>query len=147
MPQTSLVAAYQLDGRGGGKQLDWEGVAAWRPEQGTLWVHLDRNAPDSRSWLEGQSGLDPLVVEIVAPRKEVAAEEIGESAAPERPRLAEPGRAALVRVVRQVGFVGQRQRLRRPVGRRPLGSGIAQGKPVRLDPEELGIGRNIAWRQ
>ncbi len=63
MQQTSLVAAYQLDGRGGGKQLDWEGVAAWRPDQGALWVHLDRNAPESRSWLEGQSGLDPLVVE------------------------------------------------------------------------------------
>ena len=63
MQQSGLVAAYRLDGSGGGEELDWDRVAAWRPDQGVLWVHLDVNSPDSRRWLEERSGLEPLIVE------------------------------------------------------------------------------------
>ena len=63
MQQNGLVASYRLNGRGGGEQLDWEGIANWRPDHGVLWVHLDRDASDSRRWLQDQSGLDPLIVE------------------------------------------------------------------------------------
>lgn len=55
-----LICAFLLDGQGGGRRLDWDGVRAWKPEDGVLWVHLDRTAPGARRWLERESGLDRL---------------------------------------------------------------------------------------
>ncbi len=43
-----LVAAYLLDGKGGGRLLDWQALREWRPDDGFLWVHLDRRAKESR---------------------------------------------------------------------------------------------------
>lgn len=63
MQESGLVASYQLDGKGGGEKLDWGGVTGWQPDHGVLWVHLDRDSPDSRRWLEDESGLGPLIVE------------------------------------------------------------------------------------
>ena len=63
MQENGLVVAYQLDGKGGGEKLDWGGIAAWQPDDGVLWVHLDRDSSDSRRWLQAESGLDPLIVE------------------------------------------------------------------------------------
>ncbi len=37
-----LICAYFLDGQGGGTAPDWTGVETWAPEQGVLWMHLDR---------------------------------------------------------------------------------------------------------
>ena len=65
MRETGLVVSYLLDGKGGGQELGWEEISAWRAEDGLLWVHLERNASDSQEWLEHQSGLDPLVVEAM----------------------------------------------------------------------------------
>ncbi|GAA0579775.1 hypothetical protein [Caenispirillum bisanense] len=48
-----MVRAWLLDGRGGGRQLDWREVTAWTPDQGPLWVHLDRQHPETRRWLQG----------------------------------------------------------------------------------------------
>ena len=45
MNNDGLIAAYILDGTGGGKHLGWDGIAAWKPEQGILWVHLDYSNP------------------------------------------------------------------------------------------------------
>lgn len=56
--ERSLLAAWVLDGRGGGTALDWRGIESWTPEQGTLWVHLDRNVPAAREWLMTQGGID-----------------------------------------------------------------------------------------
>ena len=58
-----LVAAYVLDGNGGGRQIDWAGVRAWRPGDGLLWVHLDYSTPESRAWVLEESGVDPIVAE------------------------------------------------------------------------------------
>ncbi len=68
-----LVAAYLLDGKGGGTELDWPAVRDWSPEQGLLWVHLDYTAPHSRQWLREQAGLtavsaEALVAEETRPR-------------------------------------------------------------------------------
>ncbi len=60
-----LVAAYLLDGNGGGVALDWAGVAAWVPAQGLLWAHMDYDHPVARRWLREQAGLDPLVAEAL----------------------------------------------------------------------------------
>ncbi len=61
MEEPGLLAAYLLDGRGGGKELDWSDVNAWTSSAGTLWVHLDYSHPEARRWLEETSGLDPAV--------------------------------------------------------------------------------------
>src|SRR5262245_50808422 len=53
-----LVFAGVLDGRGGARALDWEGVLGWRPSDGVLWVDLDYERPGSRAWLTGESGVD-----------------------------------------------------------------------------------------
>jgi zinc transporter len=52
-----LVCAYMLDGRGGGRQLTWDGVRQWRPAEGTLWLHLDRSEACSKDWLSNESAL------------------------------------------------------------------------------------------
>ena len=69
-----LICAYLLDGRGGGRALAWPEIASWRPEDGLLWVHLDRAGLEAREWLQRDSGLDPviagaLLVDEVRPRE------------------------------------------------------------------------------
>ncbi len=53
-----LRFAYVLDGKGGGLTLDWQGVQSWRPEQGVLWVHLDRTDEDAQRWVLEENGID-----------------------------------------------------------------------------------------
>jgi zinc transporter len=60
-----LICAYLLDGQGGGHRLDWEGVRAWKPEDGMIWIHLDRTQPGIRRWIEEESGLDRLAAEAM----------------------------------------------------------------------------------
>jgi len=57
-----LNGAWRLDGKGGAAALDWNGVTAWRPEDGPIWIELERDHPRAREWLERQAGLTPLVV-------------------------------------------------------------------------------------
>jgi len=61
----SLICAYVFDGRGGGRPVDWEGVRAHRAADGWLWMHLHRDAPGSRDWLERESGLDEVLCEAL----------------------------------------------------------------------------------
>jgi len=61
MEENGLIAAYLLDGRGGGKELGWSDVNEWTANAGTLWVHLDYSHPEATRWLEESSGLDPAV--------------------------------------------------------------------------------------
>jgi zinc transporter len=63
--ENGLVSALALDGKGGGRVLDWAGVRAWDAQQGVLWVHLDYSAQDAQAWLRQESGLDPLVAEAL----------------------------------------------------------------------------------
>lgn len=60
-----LIGAYALDGAGGGEALDWEGVKAWRPGQGFLWVHLDFTHPASQQWVCEESGVEEVVSEAL----------------------------------------------------------------------------------
>lgn len=59
-----LIFAWRL-GPDGAAALDAAGVAAWTPDHGPLWVHLDRRQPGVRPWLEAHAGLDPLVAEAL----------------------------------------------------------------------------------
>ncbi len=49
--QKGLICAVLFDGRGGGREVGWDAVAAWRPGAGTLWVHLDFRDPDAMAWV------------------------------------------------------------------------------------------------
>jgi len=63
MGDTGLHSAHVLDGRGGSRLLDWEGVRSWKPEDGPLWLHLDAASEATRRWLVDESGLDDVACE------------------------------------------------------------------------------------
>ena len=58
-------SAMLLDGRGGGRTLEWEEVGQWRPKHGVLWVHLDHTDPDTPGWLTDEAKLEELTVEAL----------------------------------------------------------------------------------
>lgn len=60
-----LRFACLLDGRGGCKNLDWDGVRKWQAEDGVLWVHLERDEPAAQAWLKDESGIDSVIVEAL----------------------------------------------------------------------------------
>ena len=62
---TGLQHAFLLDGKGGAKQLDWAGIAAWTPADGVLWINLDYQEADAKDWIEQSSGLDPVIREAL----------------------------------------------------------------------------------
>ncbi|MEX2648986.1 MAG: zinc transporter ZntB [Alphaproteobacteria bacterium] len=58
--QAGLRFACVLDGAGNCRELDWDGVRRWQPEDGVLWLHLERNDPTAQGWLMDESGVDSL---------------------------------------------------------------------------------------
>ena len=60
---SGLVFAFILDGNGGGKSIDFDGVKKWRPEDGTLWLHLDYTENDAKQWISHDSSIDPIIAE------------------------------------------------------------------------------------
>jgi zinc transporter len=63
--EPGLRFAVVLNGKGGGREVDWRGVRDWKPEDGLLWVHLERDAEETMRWLREDSGIDPFVVETL----------------------------------------------------------------------------------
>ncbi|HEX9794322.1 MAG TPA: zinc transporter ZntB [Planctomycetota bacterium] len=57
-----LIFAHCLDGKGGTNPLEWAGVRNWSPQDGPLWMHLERSDPYAAEWLKRDSGIDPLVL-------------------------------------------------------------------------------------
>lgn len=62
------VCAYRLDGKGGADEVDIDAVefpqarqSASRPGTEFVWIHLHRDDPRTRPFLEKESGLDPIV--------------------------------------------------------------------------------------
>ena len=62
---SGLIFAFALNGSGGGRQLELDGVKKWRPEDGPLWVHLDYTERSARDWLQDDSGIEPVIVEAL----------------------------------------------------------------------------------
>ena len=60
-----LICAYTLDGDGGGTRLGWDGVREHERRAGLLWLHLQREAPGTRAWLENESGLDQILCDAL----------------------------------------------------------------------------------
>mgnify|MGYP001818176011 FL=1 len=65
MTEDGLINAILLDGKGGGRLVDWAGVRSWTADQGALWVHLDFTSEAAQKWLEQESGIDPLISEAL----------------------------------------------------------------------------------
>ena len=68
IPDTDgLLFACLLDGEGGAALLTWDELGQWTPEQGGLWLHLDRSSSTVQTWLETTSGLTaPTVSALLA---------------------------------------------------------------------------------
>jgi len=60
-----LVFAHVLDGRGGGRRIDWPEIETWTPDAGVLWLHLNRKNPHSVSWLRDHAGIDPIACDAL----------------------------------------------------------------------------------
>jgi zinc transporter len=74
---TDFLHCFVLDGRGGRETLDAAGLAAWQPEHGILWLHIDVNNEASRHWLTHDSGLpgtiaDALLADETRPRSHIS---------------------------------------------------------------------------
>jgi zinc transporter len=52
--------AWSLDGKGGGRPLDRDGLARVSPGAGGLWVDLDERSEPDRAWLVSADGLGAL---------------------------------------------------------------------------------------
>lgn len=63
--ENGLINAVLLDGKGSGKELNWQQIKQWQPEQGLIWIHLDFTSVQAQSWLMNDSGLDPLVADAL----------------------------------------------------------------------------------
>lgn len=62
MAETALSIALRLDGKGGAEPITLA-TAVSRPEPGkVLWLHFDYTHPDTRRWLESESGLNEVVI-------------------------------------------------------------------------------------
>ncbi|HVI51993.1 MAG TPA: CorA family divalent cation transporter [Candidatus Sulfotelmatobacter sp.] len=59
--EPGLRFALVFDGKGGCRELDWAGIASWKPEHGFLWVHLERDDPAAQTWVHEKSGIQGLV--------------------------------------------------------------------------------------
>lgn len=72
--------ACLLDAEGGCTELTEGRVWDWRHGEGLLWIHLERDDPEARRWLNTTSGLDPLVVEtLLAEESRPRVENFGDS--------------------------------------------------------------------
>jgi zinc transporter len=60
-----LICAYALDGAGGGREVGWSDVEAWREGDGTLWVHGERGGEWVDRWLRERSGLPAVAAEAL----------------------------------------------------------------------------------
>lgn len=66
---SGLICAYLLDGKGGAEEMDWDGLANWKPAQGTVWIHLDHAEAGARRWIREASGLDQAIASILLARE------------------------------------------------------------------------------
>jgi zinc transporter len=55
------IAAYILDGNGGGQRVGWKEIQEWTPTAGLLWVHLKFEDPEAQRWIREESQLEDVV--------------------------------------------------------------------------------------
>ena len=57
--------AVLLDGNGGCREIGAAGLQNWKPADGVLWVHLERNHDAAAAWVMSSGGFDPLVADAL----------------------------------------------------------------------------------
>ena len=60
-----LPSFYVLDGQGGAREVPAPELDRIATIGEPLWVHLDRNDPNTRTWLEHQGDIDPVIVDAL----------------------------------------------------------------------------------
>lgn len=60
-PPEDLVCAFLKATDGAWKEVGWPEIRSWKPEDGLLWVHVDRNGPEAIKYIQNDAGLDPVV--------------------------------------------------------------------------------------
>ncbi|TKB09275.1 zinc transporter ZntB [Desulforhopalus sp. IMCC35007] len=65
MESDGLLHALLLDGNGGGRDLTWDEINRWNPDEGTLWIHFNYTSENTADWLQEKSGLEALIVEAL----------------------------------------------------------------------------------
>jgi zinc transporter len=64
--QEGLIAAWLLDGKGGGRQLGWDDINDIRlADKEFLWYHFDYSQQHVQQWMQQSSELPELVVEAL----------------------------------------------------------------------------------
>ena len=63
--QRSGTHVFELDGRGGGREITLEEAVGAPSGEGFLWVHLAMDDPVAREWVHGRSGLEERVVDAL----------------------------------------------------------------------------------
>ena len=63
--EPGLRFACVLNGRGGAVHKSWQEVQEWQPEDGVLWIHLERDDPATERWIMEASGIDPVIGEAL----------------------------------------------------------------------------------
>ncbi len=54
--------ALLLDRKGGGREISWQQVRRWTPEEGILWLVGRPDGEETQRWLRIESGIDPEAV-------------------------------------------------------------------------------------
>jgi len=86
-----LIFAVVFDAKRGGREIDWDGVAAWTPAEGTLWVHINTDGARASDWVRAESGVAPAIADTLL--------EPGDH----RPRV-QAGDGAMLAILRGVNF-------------------------------------------
>jgi zinc transporter len=60
-----LIFAVVFDGKGGGREVDWDAIASWTPADGTLWVHINTDGPRANDWVRNESGVARAVADTL----------------------------------------------------------------------------------
>lgn len=66
-----LLFAMLLNGRGGARFLSEHEIMEWKEEDGLLWLHLDLSAPKTIEFMENQSHIDPVALDILLEEEDV----------------------------------------------------------------------------
>jgi len=60
-----LIFACELDGKGGGRDLNWADLETADAGLTRPWVHLDLTSPRAQAWLRDRSGIDEAIVDAL----------------------------------------------------------------------------------
>lgn len=60
-----FLYSYLLDGRGGGKSLDFSSLREWSAAAGKLWLHFDVSEQGASRWIAKASGLPDVAIDAL----------------------------------------------------------------------------------